>query len=68
MALCAEVIDFIGLCFLHDANEVARVAQVAIVQLEVGMLHMWILVDVVHALGVEQRRTALDAVNNVALL
>ena len=68
MALCAEVIDFIRLSFLHDAYEVTGVAQVAIVQLEVGVLDVRVLVDVVNALGVEQRRTALDAVNDVALL
>lgn len=68
MALCAEVINFIRLCFLHDANEVAGVAQIAIVQLEVGVVYVRVLVDVVDTLGVEQRRAALDAVNDVALL
>ena len=37
-------------------------------ELKICMLGVWILVDVVNALGVEQRRTALDAVNDVALL
>lgn len=68
MALGAEVIDFIGLRFLHDADQVAGVAEVAIVQLEVGVLDVRVLVDVVNALGVEQRSTALDTVNDVALL
>ena len=68
VALSAQVIYFIRLCFLHDADEVAGVAQVAIVQLEVGVLDMWVLVNVVNALGVEQRRTTLDAVDDVALL
>ncbi len=68
MTLGAEVVDFIGLGFLHDADKVAGVTQVAIVQLEVGVLDVRVLVDVVDALGVEQRRTALDAVDDVALL
>jgi len=53
---------------LHDANEVAGVAQVAIVQLEVGVLDVRILVDVVDSLSIERRRTALDTVDDIALL
>ena len=68
MALGAQVVNFIRLRFLHDSNEVAGVAQVAIVQLEVGVLNVRVLVDVVDTLGVEQRRTTLDAMNDVALL
>ncbi len=68
MALCAEVVDLIGLRFLHDANEVAGITQVAVVKLEVGVLDVRVLVDVVDALGVEQRRAALNAVHDVALL
>ena len=63
MALCAEVIDFIRLCFLHDADEVTGVAQVAIVQLEVGVLDVWVLIDVVNTLGIERAGSALDAMN-----
>ena len=35
-------------------------------QLEVSVVHMRILVDVVHALGIETASTALDAVNDIA--
>ena len=55
MALGPEIIDFIGLCFLHDANEIACVGQITIVQLEVGMLDVRVLVNVVYSLRVEQR-------------
>ncbi len=68
MALCAEIINFIRLRFLNDTDEVTGVAQVAIVQLEVGVLNVRVLVDMVDTLGVEQGRTALDAVHDVALL
>lgn len=68
MALCAKVVDLVRLSFLHDANEVAGVAQVAIVQLEVGVLDVRILVDVVDSLSIERRRTALDTVDDIALL
>jgi len=48
--------------------QVAGVAQVAVVQFEVGVVHMRVLVNVVDALGVEAARPALDAVNNVAFV
>ena len=67
MALSAQVINLIRLRFLHDANEIARIAQIAIVQLEVCMLDVRVLVYVVNALSVEMRSPALDAANDVAL-
>ena len=66
MALRAQVVDFVGLGFLDDADQVAGVGQVAVVQLEVGVLDVRVLVDVVDALGVEQAGAALDAVHDVA--
>ena len=68
MALCAAVVDFVRLGFLDDTNKVAGVAQVAVVQFEVGVLDMRVLVNVVNTLGIEQRSTAFDAMDNVALL
>ena len=67
MALGAEVVDFVGLRFLHDAYEVAGVAQVAVVQLEIGVLDMRILVNVVHTLRVKRAGATFDAMNDVPL-
>ena len=67
MALRAEVVDLVWLRFLDDTNQIAGVRQVAIVQLEVGVINVGILVNVVYALGVEQRGSALDAMDDVAL-
>ena len=67
MALCAQVVDFIRLGFLHDAYQVTGVTQVAIVQFEAGILYVLVLIDVVYALGIETRGAALDAVYGVAL-
>ena len=53
MALGTEVVDLVGLRFLHDAHQVAGVGQIPVVQLEVGVFYVRVLVDVVHALGVE---------------
>ena len=66
VALRAQVVDFVRLRFLDDAREVAAVAQVAVVQLEVGVADVRVLVDVVNALGVERAGPALDAVDDVA--
>jgi hypothetical protein len=37
MALCAQVVNFIGLGFLNDAHQVTGVAQVTVVQLEAAL-------------------------------
>ena len=66
MTHSTEVINFVWLGFLNDSHQVAGVAQVAIVQLEVGMLDVRVLVEVVNALGVERAGAALYAVNDVA--
>jgi hypothetical protein len=66
VALRAEVVDLVGLGFLDDAHQVAGVGQVAVVQPEAGVFDVWVLVDVVDALGVEQAGAALDAVHDVA--
>jgi len=66
MALGAQVVDFVGLHFLNDASQVAGVAEVAVVQLEARIVDVRVLVDVVHALGVEGAGAALDAVHDVA--
>ena len=67
MALGAEVVDLVWLRFLHNANQVAGIRQVAVVQLEVGVVNVRALVNVVYALGVEQRSAAFDAVDDVPL-
>ncbi len=66
MGLSAQVVDFVWLRFLNDAGQVAAIAQVAVVQLEAGIVNVRVLVDVVYPLGVERAGAALDAVNGVA--
>ncbi len=60
MALRAQVVNFVWLCFLHDANKVAGVAQITEVQFEVGVVDVRVLIDVVHPLGVERTGPSLD--------
>ena len=68
VALGREVVNLIRLDFLNDADEVGAVYQVAVVQLQTHIVFVRILVEVVNAICVELRRTALDAVDFVALL
>ena len=68
MGLSAEVVDFVWLRFLNDAGQVAAVAQVAVVQLEAGVVHMQVLVEVVYALSVERTGPAFDTVDCVAFV
>jgi hypothetical protein len=62
----AQVVDLVGLHLLHDADQVGAVGEVAEMQLEALVVDMRVLVEVVDAVGVEQRRTALDTVDFVA--
>jgi len=66
MALGTQVVNLIGLHLLQDAGEVGAVGKVTVMQIEPTVLGMGILVDVIYALGVKRRSTALDAVNFVA--
>ena len=66
VALCAQVVHLIGPNLLHNADQVGRVGQVAIVQDEVAVVVVRILVQVVYALRVERRRSAFDAVHLVS--
>ena len=66
MALGGQVVDLVGLHLLNDANQAGRVSQVAMVQDELAVFDVWVLVQVVNAVGVEKAAAALDAVHLVA--
>ena len=67
VALRREVVDLVRLHLLHDADQVGRVGQVAVVQSHAYVALVRVLVQVVDAVGVEARGPALDAVYLVAL-
>ena len=67
MALSAKVIDFVRLYLLNDPYKVSAIREVPIVQDEARRRLVWILVDVIDALGIEARCPAFDAVDLVAL-
>jgi hypothetical protein len=66
--LCRQVVDFVGLHLLNDPNEARGVGQVSMVQTQPDVFLVRILVQMIDAIGVEQRGPAFDAVNRIALL
>ena len=68
MALRSEVVDFVGLHLLDDAHQTRAVGHVTVMQGKTPVYHMRILVQVIDAVGIEQRRAALDTMNFIALV
>ena len=67
MRLRREIVDLVRLRFLHDADDIGRVGHIAVMQLEGNALLVRIMHEMVDALGVERRRTALYAVDRISL-
>ena len=68
VALRREVVDLVGLHLLHDVDQAGGIGHVAVVQHEPTLVLVRILVEVIDAVGVEQRGAALDAVHLVSLV
>ncbi len=68
MRLGTEVVDLVGHHLVNDLVDVVRVAQVPIVQLELGVGVVGVLIDMIDAFGVEGRRPADEPVDLVPLL
>ena len=58
----------VRLHFLDHANQIRGVCKVAVVQLEPHVVLVRVAIQVVNAIRIEERRTALDAVHFIALL
>jgi hypothetical protein len=68
MAHGRKVVYLVGLALLEDAHKVGAIGKVAVVQNKAAVGKVRVLVQMVHAVGVEQRGPALDAMHLVALL
>ena len=66
MRLGREIVDFIRLDLLDDADEVGRIGQVAVVEDQITIFNMRILIKMVDAVGIKERRAALEAVDDIA--
>ena len=67
VALGGQVVDLVRLCFLHDADQVGGIGEVAIVHEKACALVMRVDVKMVDAGRIEGRRAPLDAMHYVAL-
>ncbi len=68
MGLRSEVINFIRLGLLDDADEAGAICHVAMVQKKTHAFFMAILIQVVDAVGIEQRGAPLQAMHDVAFV
>ena len=66
MALGAEIINLVRLCFLDQANEAGRIGKVAVMQEEPHVLLMPITVEVIDPAGIERGGRPLDTVDHIA--
>ena len=53
VALGSEIVDLGRLGFLHDANKIGGVGQVTVMQCQADTFFVRVLIEVIHALGVE---------------
>ena len=67
MALGCQIVYLVRLHFLHDADEVAGITQVTVVQNKVSRTCVRVLIEMVNAVCVEERGATLDAVYLIAL-
>jgi hypothetical protein len=68
VALRGEVIEFVGLNLLQDADQAGGVGQVAMMEDEPAVGLVRVLVEMVDPLGVEQGGAAFNAVDGVAFV
>ncbi len=69
MALRGEIIDLVGLRFLDQADQIGRIRDIAaVVQKEAQIRVMRVLIEMIDAVGVDERGAALHAVNDIAFL
>ena len=54
LAVYSEVVDLVRLHLLDNADQVGGIGQVAVMEDEVAMLHVWILVEMIDPVGIEQ--------------
>ena len=67
VALRGEVVDLVGPDLLDDADQVAGIRQVSIMQEKVRVLLVQVLIEPIDTGGVEERAAPLDAMDGVPL-
>jgi hypothetical protein len=67
MALSRQVINFIWLSLVDNANYVSRIRDITIVQVEIDIVFVGVTIEMVDTPGIERGRTALYSVDGIAL-
>ena len=68
MTLSSQVIYFVRLGFLHDADEVRCIGKVSVMQMKLYILIVGILIQMVDAFGIEQRTSPFDSMDDLSLV
>lgn len=68
MALCAQIVDFVGLNLLNDANQVGGVGKVTVVQNESTAFLVRVLVQMIDSVRIEEGCSTFEAVDFVFLI
>jgi hypothetical protein len=53
VALCGKIVDLVRLCLLHNADQVSRIGQIAVMKAEADITFVRVLIKMVDATSVE---------------
>jgi hypothetical protein len=53
--LCGQIVDLVGLRFLNDTDEIGCVGHIAVMQVKGDAPLVWIMNEMVDAVGIERR-------------
>ena len=67
MGLSCQVVYFIRLYFADNAGQIGTIDQVAVVELERLALGVWIFIDMIYPVCIEQRSPTFYAMNFITL-
>jgi hypothetical protein len=67
MALRSQVVNLVRLHLLDDSNEIRRIREISIVQLETHVSLVRVLIKVIDAIGVERGRSAFYSMYGIPL-
>jgi hypothetical protein len=62
MAHCPEIVNFVGLHFLNDSDEIGRIGKVSVMQTKMRIVDVRIFVEMIYTIGVEKLAAALNSV------
>jgi len=67
MVLLRQIVDLVRLDFLDDADQVAGIGEIAVMEAETEVFCVWILIEVIDALRIEGAGPAFYVMNKIPL-